>query len=83
MQYNRQKQKQKAHKNNSYMILLAMTALLSFPFVISHRFNKSRMTITKNLFSCHKPKIFITNVRRKIKTKTDKRMPYKKYRDTS
>lgn len=33
-------------------MLLAITALLSFPFVISHKFNKSRMTITKNLFSC-------------------------------
>nr|GMD55046.1 hypothetical protein AX774_g1318 [Ipomoea batatas]GMD58511.1 hypothetical protein AX774_g1318 [Ipomoea batatas] len=29
-----------------------MTALLSFPLVISHRFSKSRMTITRNLFSC-------------------------------
>jgi hypothetical protein len=35
-------------------MLLAITALLSFPLVISHKFNKSRMTITKNLFSCQK-----------------------------
>lgn len=34
------------------MMLLAITALLSFPFVISQRFSKSRMTITRNLFSC-------------------------------
>lgn len=40
----------------SYMMLLAITALLSFPFVISHKFSKSRMTITKNLFSCQKIK---------------------------
>lgn len=33
-------------------MLLAITALLSFPFVISHKFSKSRITITKNLFSC-------------------------------
>jgi hypothetical protein len=38
----------------AYMMLLAMTALLSFPLVISQRFSKSRITITKNLFSCKK-----------------------------
>lgn len=35
-----------------YMILLAMTALLSLPFVISQRFNKSRITVTRKRFSC-------------------------------
>ena len=35
-----------------YMMLLAITALLSFPLVISQRFSKSRITITRNLFSC-------------------------------
>ena len=35
-------------------MLLAITALLSFPFVISHKFSKSRMTITRNRFSCHR-----------------------------
>ena len=45
-------------KNNNlgawmiYMILLAMTALLSLPFVISQRFNKSRITVTRKRFSC-------------------------------
>ena len=38
-------------------MLLAITALLSFPFVISHKFSKSRITITKNLFSCQKVKV--------------------------
>lgn len=42
---------------NSYMMLLAITALLSFPFVISHKFSKSRMTITRNLFSCKSTKV--------------------------
>jgi hypothetical protein len=37
-----------------YMMLLAITALLSFPFVISQRFSKSRITITRNLFSCNR-----------------------------
>ena len=51
-------------KNNNlgawiiYMILLAMTALLSLPFVISQRFNKSRITVTRKRFSCW-PYIFI------------------------
>jgi hypothetical protein len=31
------------------MMLDAMTALLSLPRVISHKFNKSRMTVTRNL----------------------------------
>lgn len=31
------------------MMFDAMTALLSLPRVISHRFNKSRMTVTRNL----------------------------------
>lgn len=34
------------------MMLEAMTALLSFPRVISQRFSRSRMTVTRNLFSC-------------------------------
>ena len=34
------------------MILDAMTALLSFPRVISHKFRRSLMTVTRNLFSC-------------------------------
>ena len=34
------------------MMLEAMTALLSFPRVISHRLSRSRMTVTRNLFSC-------------------------------
>ncbi len=35
--------------HHSHMMLDAMTALLSLPRVISHRFNKSLMTVTKNL----------------------------------
>ena len=38
--------------SDAHMILLAITALLSFPLVISHKFSKSRITITKNRFSC-------------------------------
>ena len=34
------------------MMLDAMTALLSFPRVISHRLSRSRMTVTRNRFSC-------------------------------
>ena len=34
------------------MMLEAMTALLSLPRVISHRLSRSRMTVTRNLFSC-------------------------------
>jgi hypothetical protein len=37
---------------NTYMMLDAITALLSFPLVISQRFKRSRMTVTRNLFSC-------------------------------
>lgn len=33
----------------AHMMLEAMTALLSLPRVISHKFNKSRMTVTRNL----------------------------------
>lgn len=44
------------HIRWTYIILLAITALLSFPFVISHRFSKSRITITRNLFSCTQEK---------------------------
>lgn len=36
----------------THMMLEAMTALLSFPLVISHRFSRSLMTVTRNLFSC-------------------------------
>ena len=36
----------------TYMMLEAMTALLSLPRVISHRFSRSLMTVTRNLFSC-------------------------------
>jgi ethanolamine utilization protein EutP (predicted NTPase) len=36
------------------MMLLAITTLLSFnPLVTSHRLSKSRITVTKNRFSCH------------------------------
>lgn len=31
------------------MMLDAMTALLSLPLVISHRFSRSRITVTRNL----------------------------------
>ena len=44
----------------TYMMLLAMTALWSFPRMISHKFNKSRIAVTKNLFSwssCMDPEI--------------------------
>ena len=34
------------------MMLEAMTALLSLPRVISHRLSRSRMTVTRNRFSC-------------------------------
>ena len=34
------------------MMLEAMTALLSLPRVISHRFSRSRITVTRNRFSC-------------------------------
>lgn len=47
-----------------YMMLLAITALLSFPLVISHKFNKSRMTITKNLFSWKIPKMKRINIQK-------------------
>ena len=33
-------------------MLEAITALLSFPLVISHRFSRSLMTVTRNRFSC-------------------------------
>ena len=33
-------------------MLEAMTALLSLPLVISHRFSRSLMTVTRNRFSC-------------------------------
>ena len=33
-------------------MLEAMTALLSFPRVISHRLSRSRMTVTRKRFSC-------------------------------
>lgn len=35
-----------------YMMLDAMTALLSFPRVISQRLSRSRITVTRNRFSC-------------------------------
>lgn len=35
----------------AHMMLAAMTALLSFPLVISHRLRRSLMTVTRNLFS--------------------------------
>lgn len=35
-----------------YMIVLAITALLSLLFVISHRFSRSRITVTRKQFSC-------------------------------
>lgn len=35
--------------STTHMMLLAMTALLSFPLVISVRLSRSRMTVTKNL----------------------------------
>ena len=35
------------------MMLLVITTLLSFPLVNSHRLSKSRITVTKNQFSCH------------------------------
>lgn len=37
---------------DTHMILEAMTALLSFPLVISHRFSRSRITVTRKRFSC-------------------------------
>lgn len=33
------------------MMLAAITALLSLPLVTSHRFNKSLITVTRNMFS--------------------------------
>lgn len=38
--------------SGTHMMLEAMTALLSLPRVISHRFSRSRMTVTKKRFSC-------------------------------
>ena len=38
-------------EGETHIMLLAITALLSFPLVISHKFRRSRMTETKNLFS--------------------------------
>ena len=45
------------------MILEAMTALLSLPRVSSQRFNKSRMTVTRNLMPDHAPQQQSTAVR--------------------
>jgi len=41
-----------APKAPTHMMSAAMTALLSLPRVISHRFSRSRMTVTKKRFSC-------------------------------
>ena len=43
--------KNEREERETHIMLLAITALLSFPFVISHKFKRSRMTVTKNLFS--------------------------------
>lgn len=37
------------------MMLLAITALWSFPLVSSHKFRRSRMTVTRKRFSCTQP----------------------------
>mmetsp|Transcript_9005 Transcript_9005/g.22202 ORF Transcript_9005/g.22202 Transcript_9005/m.22202 type:complete len:251 (+) Transcript_9005:1928-2680(+) len=44
--------KKRGYWPTTYMMLEAMTALLSFPLVISHRLRRSLITVTKNLFSC-------------------------------
>lgn len=41
-----------AQRSTPYMMLEAMTALLSLPRVISHRLRRSRMTVTRKRFSC-------------------------------
>lgn len=39
-------------QRTAHMMLEAMTALLSFPRMTSQRLSRSRMTVTRNLFSC-------------------------------